>query len=334
MPLRKRITRQELQDKIGEYNIFAYYFGENFILHKGYNSVLRQDDRKSTSFFITENGTLLYNDFALGKKYDFVQFVMEKFGLKYYAALEQIAADFGLIKGSLTGNTIAKIKPIKQAKKPIKRQIKANVQTFKKHHLDYWSQYHITPQELKENNVYAITTFSVDGFTIPYTNELRFLFIIKDFNADGELEHYCKFYTPYSKEFKWVSYCPLKIMFGFNELPFKSDTLLICKSQKERIIAKKIFSDVVSLQSENKGSIDPAKFEFLKTKYKRIIYFGDNDKPGLRFCEYVKNEYNIETFNFPELLLTKHKVKDIGDFVTLWGVDNLKLYFIQNKILL
>ena len=330
MPLKQRITRQYLKDTIGEYNIFAYYFGSDFVINKGYNSVLRDDDHKSTSFFVTENGTLLYNDFALSKKYDFVQFVMEKFGVKYYAALELIDA---ALNSGATGNKVTKNKPSIRLKKPKKRQIIINVQAFKKQHIDYWQQFKITPEELKLNDVYAITTFSADDFTIPLTNELRFAFLIKDYDKQGELVYHTKIYTPYSQDYKWISYCPLNVMFGYVDLPFESDTLFISKSQKERLVVKKLFTDVVSLQSENKGSIDPAKMAILKSKYKRIIYFGDNDNPGLTFCDYVKTTYGIETYTFPTKLLTKLNIKDIGDFVHLWDVDNLAAYFKQIKIL-
>lgn len=334
MPLKQRITRDILKDKIGEYNIFAYYFGSEFKLKKAYNSALREDDHKSTAFFLTEHESILYNDFALSKKYDFVQFVMEKYGIKYYAAIEQIAADFGLIAGKLTGSKVAKIKPHKPIEKPIKRQITINTQTFKKQHIDYWAGYCITLQELKDNYVHAISSFSTEDFIIAKSNELRFAFLIKDIDEEGDVVFHPKFYTPFSDKFKWVSYCPLNVMFGYLDLTFESDTLFICKSQKERLIIKKLFKDVVSLQSENKGSIDPNKMLYLKSKFKRIIYFGDNDEAGLRFCEYIKKEYDyIETYTYPPDFFKKFKIKDIGDFVKTWGVESLELYFKRLKLL-
>ena len=328
--LKQYITREQLIEKIGEHNIFEYYFGP-FELGKSYNSVLRDDVHKSTGFFFSDNNTLLYNDFARSKRYDFVGFVMKKFGLKYREAMEQIAADFGLINGKQSNGKVAIIKPHKQPVKPQQKQITVFKQAFKKQHLDYWQEYGITEDELIQNNVLAIKKFEINGYKIPISNELRFAYLINTTdNLTGEDTSYVKIYTPYSLEYKWITNAPLDVMFGFNELPYISNTLFLCKAQKERLICLKFAKDVVSLQSENKGSIDSSIMEYLKKRYKRIIYFGDNDKPGLRFCKYLHETYNIETYHFPESWQEQFEIKDLADFVKKWGVEMFKTYLKMN----
>lgn len=327
MALKQNFTREYLKQHIGEQQIFNYYFGP-FELNKSYNSVLRQDYKKSTGFYITEHNSIIYHDFANSKKYDFVQFVMELFGLNYFNALQRIAADFGLLNGLPVSSKAAIIQPLKTLIKPQKKQITLNIQVYKPHHLKYWEHYHITPAELKQNEIYAVKNYKINGNDIPTDNNIRFAYIIHD-----EENTYVKIYTPFAEEYKWVTNSPLNIMFGYTSLSFSSDTLFICKAQKERIITLKLFTDCVSLQSENIGSVNAEQIDFLKTKYKRIIYFGDCDQPGLTFADYMQSTYGIEAYTFPPQFLTKFKIKDIADFVALWGVDSLAKYFKQVHIL-
>lgn len=325
--LKQRVTKDLLSEKFGEHNIFEYYFGP-FELNKSYNSVLREDKHKSTGFFYSDDNTLIYNDFARSKSYTFVTFVMKVLGLSYHAAIQQIAVDFGLTNGRLTNGIKPTLKALKQPVKRQKKQISIVKQAFKNQHLEYWNKFGITEQELINNNVLAVKNYSINDFNIPENNELQFAYLINDIDAATKEEAtYVKIYTPYSDNYKWVSNAPLNVMFGFTELPYISERLFICKAQKERLITLKLFTDVVSLQSENKGSIDGNAFRHLSEKYSNIIYFGDNDEPGVKFCQYIQETYNIKTYHFPPEWKGKFGIKDIADFVEKWGTEMLKTYF-------
>lgn len=326
MALKRKFTRAELIDAIGDQNIFEYYFEQEINLNKCYQSVLREDNNASTGFYLSEHGHLIYNDFA-GKKYDCVAFVAAKFGVTYYKAIDIIAVDFGLLKGVKSSNRAAKI--IKR--KPLVKQervIKIIAIPYNKFHLKFWSKYGVTEAELKENNIFAVDEMSINDWVVPkIENEIRFAYLIK---KDGN--SYLKIYSPFNKDFKWVSSAPMEAIFGIEELPHMSKTLLICKSQKERVIAKKLFSDVIAIQAENTGAITKEIVIQLGAQYDRIMYFGDNDAPGLKFCEYMSS-IGAEAFHFPESFLTKHKVKDIADFVALWGIEYFEKWCKTNKLL-
>lgn len=327
MALRKKFTRQKLIDAIGDQNIFEYYFEQEINLNKCYQSVLRSDNNFSTGFYLSEHGHLVYNDFATGKKLDCVAFVAAKFDISYYKAIDTIAIDFGLLEGIKSSNKKALI--IKRT--PLVKQervIKIIAIPYTGFHLAFWSVYGVTAAELKANNIYAVDELSINDWIVPKVDDdIRFAYLIKH-----EGNSYLKIYSPYNKEFKWVSSAPMEAIFGLETLPYMNKTLLICKSQKERVIAKKLFTDVIAIQAENTGAINKQIIEQLKKQYDRIIYFGDNDKPGLKYCEYMSS-IGAETHHFPERFLQKFNVKDIADFVALWQIENLKKYLTINKLL-
>lgn len=327
MALKKKYTRKELIDAIGDQNIFEYYFDQEINLNKCYQSVLREDHNFSTGFYLSEHGHLVYNDFATGKKLDCVAFVAAKFGITYYAAINTIAVDFGLIDGVKSSNRQALI--IKRT--PLVKQeriIKIIAIPFNAQGLTFWAQYGITEQELKENFVYQVDEMSINDWVVPkQPDEVRFAYLAK--SAD---KSYLKIYSPYNKEYKWVSSVPMEYIYGLNELSHMSKTLLIVKSQKERIIAKKLFSDVIAIGAENTGAINKQIIQQLKLQYDRIMYFGDNDKPGIKFCDYMTS-IGAESFHFPENFIVKFAVKDIADFVAKWKIPNFEKWCKINKLL-
>lgn len=329
MALKKNITKADLAKQFGDQNIFEYYFGYEINLSKCYKSVFRTDNNSSTGFYLDKNGYLVYNDFSTSEKLDFVAFVAKQHDLTYSQALEQIAIDFGVIEGKKTSDVVPSVKK----RKPLVKQekvIKILACPFTKEHLDYWAKYHVTEQELKENKVFAVCELNINGWTVPRNpTDISFGYLI----TDRKGKDYLKVYTPANTEYKWCSSSPNNLMFGITTLPKTSNILFICKSQKERIIVKKLFSDVVSLQLENSGSIDIEELAKLRKEYNHIIYFGDNDTAGIKFINEHMHKYVDKCYHFPPNFLTKFNIKDIADFVSLWGVENLEKYFKQQNII-
>lgn len=327
MALKKKFSRAELIDAIGDQNIFEYYFEQEINLNRCYQSVLREDNNFSTGFYLSQHGHLVYNDFATGAKLDCVAFVAAKFGVTYYKAIDIIAVDFGLLEGVKSSNKVAKI--IKRT--PLVKQervIKIIAIPYTAQHLEFWAKYGVIEAELKENDVFAVDEMSINDWVVPKAdNNIRFAYLAK-----GTEKSYLKIYSPYDKEWKWVSSVPMEYIYGLNELPHMSKTLLIVKSQKERIIAKKIFSDVIAIGAENTGAINKEIITQLKVQYDRILYFGDNDKPGLKFCEYM-TAIGAESFHFPENFIVKFSIKDIADFVAKWEIGNFEKWCKLNKLL-
>jgi hypothetical protein len=100
-----------------------------------------------------------------------------------------------------------------------------------KENLQFWKEYYISQDELEKHNIFPVNKLFINGFQVKNDNNYgRFAFLFQT-----PQKEYLKIYSPYEKDFKWISNCPLKIPFGHDGLEYKSDTLVITKSLKDMI---------------------------------------------------------------------------------------------------
>ena len=327
--LKKSIQEEDLLERVSDTDIFKKYFGD-FDYCTSYHSTFRKDDDPSTGFYVTSKGRVIYNDLhPEGESYSSIGFVMKLFGLSFGDALKKIWNELVLDNEGnekpleFKNNCLEKVKEDKEfaiIPKPV----------FSDEALEYWNRYSITEKELKENEVYEIKRVFINGKITPNKkDDLKFAYRIN--NGD---KSYLKIYTPSAKKFKWVGPVPLSCPFGWDELPFKSKTLIITKSQKDRIILKKFFTDVIALQNESLAALSEKQAQFLMTKYKRIILNFDCDKPGLKAANDFVKAYGWDTFTTPQTLWEEKKIKDCSDLVEEYGIEVLKKYLKKEKVLI
>lgn len=319
-------TREELLNKVDDASIFGYYFG-NFNFSKSYASKFRQDSNPSTGFYVNNRGRIIYNDLRTGEKLDCFAFVAKLHNINYGEAIQKIASDFGLT--GTKAKPAAIINAVKQSetvKKDTIIDITYNKWDFAA--LNYWKDYGITQEELEKNNVFNVATLKINGNFIPnYRLNLRFAYVINFKNKT-----YKKIYEPHAeKKYKWFNSIPLFIPFGYNELNYTTDTLIIQKSQKDRIITLKFHPDVIAVQNESKAALRDTTLNFLKTKYKRIVCIFDNDERGKEACQEY-SERGCECYHLPENLY-EQGIKDMGDVVKKWGLDTVKKWLKTNNII-
>lgn len=318
--LKKRITKEEILQKISSEDIFNRYFGPFECYRKSYPSIFRKDKNPSTGFFVNSSGDIVYSDLATGEKWGAISFVMKLFNISYFEALSKIEKDFNINKDSPIINKVRKILP-KEDK--IIQIVATNWDDLS---LNFWADYGITKDELESNNIYNISRLFINDFQIKNENNLpRFAYHLID---DGR--EYLKIYSPYDKKFKWVTNCPLKIPFGVKDLPSKSDTLIITKSLKDMIVCRKFFSDVIALQNESLAAFDEEILLPVINNYKNVIFWFDCDNAGIEALEKYK-EKGFTTFHFPKKFNDKFGVKDPSDFVKKWGLDYFKIFLKQNE---
>lgn len=325
-----RIDEEWLLSRLNPSTIFRLYHGD-FMLGKVYPSVFRKDKDPSCGFFIHKGtGALLYNDIAQGEKLNCIQFVMKLYDLKYYAAINKIAADFGLIEG----NKIVSDEWLKESdefEEEIKREevlIQFIHRPFTKEDLEYWAQYEITKQELEKENIFSVESLFLNKREIKnFRNEVRFAYPI---HQNGETK--VKIYTPYSKTIKWLSSIPNDWCFGLNGLKFESDTVFITKSRKDELVLKKIFTDVISVQNESEQSLPKHVIEFLNDHYKNKVMVFDADPPGVKACKKF-NDKGFGYFNTPRQDFEKYSITDPSDFVKAYSVDLLREEFKKKNLL-
>ena len=91
----KKVTREFLLEHNTEETYMQNYLGVP--VKKGlFISPIRHDKRPTASFFRSRDGALLFHDFGIGFKADFVGVVRQLFNLSYNQALNKIASDLGL----------------------------------------------------------------------------------------------------------------------------------------------------------------------------------------------------------------------------------------------
>lgn len=274
--LKRKITETELYEKIDTYSMFNFYFGK-FELNKKYRSAFRRDEEPSTGFFVGKSGRLVYRDIATGEVYEPVQFVMKAYSMSYHEAIEKIAKDFGLVKGKDNSLRAKLVSNAEKLTEKLKKNFSIDAVSFKEHHLEYWKQFGISEKELIENKVIAVDNIYIDSILndkiidrkviTGKADELQFAYVV---SYKGRIS--LRLYAPLAdKKYKWMGDLGQKDLFGFDELPFKSDTLIITKGQKDRIIWKKFCTDVVATQNESHQALSKEDAEFLKANTKEYL---------------------------------------------------------------
>lgn len=333
MPLKigeERVNKDDVYKKIDDAQIFGFYFGP-FKFRTTYPSVFRRDRNPSTGFYINKNGRIIYNDIATGEKLDAFAFVGKLHGLDYGEAVRKVALDFGVIKGDRSPLiSLESLKKPNQLEEQLKKEttIEITYDKWSYDYLHYWEEYGIEKKELEENDVFPISKLYINHKFIPnFRGNLRFAYIL-----NYKENCYKKIYEPFAeKRYKWFNNIPLYLPFGFNTLPKKDDTLIITKSQKERIIFLKYFNEVIALQNESVGALRDSTLEYLKSKYKNIFLFFDIDKTGLENAsKYL--ERGVTPIYLP-LNLEEKGIKDCGDFVKTFGLKKFEQFLIYNKVI-
>jgi hypothetical protein len=321
------LTKDYILSKVSAREIFKYYFGD-FKIASIYSCPFRKDKNPSFGFLISKEGEIFARDFASKQTYDIVRFVSELYSLSFKDALEKIANDFNIIRtNSFLFDNIKskKIYNVDEYKKEKLIQIKPREYT--KEDLLFFKKIHINKKELIENNIYSWESAWVNKTELYNNEQLRFAIYEKDLELKKE---YFKLYQPYANKGKWYNNIPIGHPFGINDLPFLSDTLIISKSFKERIILKKFFTDVIATQNESLNAV--LDIIDITKNYKRIVVIWDSDKPGVEACIKVTKKYGWDYWNVPNYLL-KNNIKDIAEYVEKFGLNPLEKRLIENKIL-
>ena len=322
----QKLTADFVLDKIDEAEIFSAYFGE-FSFKKTYPSVFRRDRNPSTGFYINKSGKIIYNDIATGEKLDCFAFVAKSFNLTYGGAVYKVACDFGLIDcGDAKILSKRKIKKAEIATEEIKKEtvIEITPDSWTPGYLKFWEELSISQQELEPEKVYPVRKLFINGKLIPnYSKDIRYAYIVE---ANGK--SYKKIYTPYAEggKFKWITNIPLYIPFGIDSLPLRDDRVIVTKSQKDRILLKKFFSDVIATQNESPSAMTDKTIAWLDKRYRTKIINYDCDEAGLRSSQYFINKGFTPLF-VPDIAYQKHGIKDFADFVKHYGLPKLEAYF-------
>lgn len=100
-------------------------------------------------------------------------------------------------------------------------------------------------------------------------------------------------------------------------LPKQGDYLVVTKSLKDTMTLYNLGIPAIAPISEN-CFLSEAQYNKLKDRFKNIIVFYDNDRPGLRAMISIRKRFPLIK---PIWIPLKYKTKDISDFYAKYKHD-------------
>lgn len=317
-----KVTREFLLSNNNEETYMSYYLG--IPVSKGlFCSPLRQDRHTTCSFFRGKSGRLYFKDFATGECLAFENVVMKLYNCSYHKALNIIAKDFGLIKG-----TNPETKPIIKQKRFINDKqtfIQIEQKDFSEEELKWWLQYGITKSILNKYRVFSCKTVFLNGSVFsqstPKCPSYGYYF--------GKKEHVeqWKIYYPKRTDYRFIGNISTKTIQGYRQLPKSGKLLVITKSLKDCACLYSMGISAVAPQSETQFISDTI-LEDLKQRFEKIVLLFDLDETGIKFSKKIKKEY---PFIKVTLLPRTKRCKDISDYYKKYGREET-LNMIKQKL--
>ncbi len=298
-----------------EYDIFRYYLGKNFEIGKVIKSPLRKDTNPSFGIFRSnKDNVLLFKDFGTGETGDCVKLVSLLLNINYKQALEDIYNNVVL------NNNI----PITEIGEKVSKSPKDSYTTilikerkFNKYDEEYWSQYGITEEDLKNGLICPISKFWINEKVFEFSNKPPNIgYAIRIFDR-------YKIYMPLSSNNRFLTNANSYYIYGYELLPEGIENLIITKSAKDCLVLKKYGIYSISTQSETQD-IPEVIINTLKSRFKNIAILYDNDTTGINNASKISAKYG-----FKKIFIDDYwKCKDISDFRKMWGY-NITMYYAE-----
>lgn len=307
------LTKQYLLSKHSQETYLEYYLGTS--IKKGLiKSPLRNDSKPTCSFYVNKQGDLIFKDFSGHFSGNFIDVVMFKYNCSYYKALRIIAKDFGLIMKNKDAKPI-KIKESKTKFEVVKSCIiQVTIKEFSQTELKWWAQYNIDKGMLKFYNIYSCKHVFLNGelFTSSTTNTPSYGFYYGKNSNDEEL---WRIYYPTKKQYRFISNWKNHLIQGIKQLPKTGNLLVITKSMKDVMTLRSLGVYSIAPCSEN-SFLTESQLEKLKSRFKYIVLFYDNDLPGISNMNKIRKIHNIPCVWLPR----NTKAKDISDYCKIYGI--------------
>lgn len=320
----KELTKELIESKISQETLISNYYGVP--IKKGLFCAKHRTDSHPTCCYYKRNGRIYIKDFGSDYYGDWIYVVEQKFNCNYYDALAIAANDFDIQKIPHLNKNKVKIsnESLSENKQSI---IRVEIRDFQQYELDWWNKFGISLQTLKKFRVFSCKNIWINDHIIHLetNNQLVFGYYggIKD-----DIEQW-KLYWPNNKKYKWLSNRDSSQLQGARMLPKSGgDLIIIQKSLKDVMLLYEFGIPSIAPNSENLFLSDEQLMK-LKSKFKRIIVWYDNDAPGKAYLEKIKKEHpELDYFYIPE----DFKEKDFSDFYKKYGKDEATKFL--NKYIL
>jgi len=303
-------------DNLNESAILKHYF-PNFKGTGKYISNLRCDDKNESMHITVRGGRIIISDFGrtdcIGLTV--LNYVKKLTGIEDYGDLVcKIAYD---MKDNLNVPTSTFKLKLEEKQPPLIRYKSREYFSWKKDE-EFWQP--LLKSVERDDLIAAFKFFNIKFADYYWINSLGLKAQEENPTYVYVIKKYCKLYSPFSTDFKWVSNVPKNEIFGYQQLPKRGKLLIIDKSLKDVLVNYFIGIPSISLPSES-VFIPIEILKELLTRFEQIVIHTDNDRSGTLAAEQFSKEYNLDYYLFNE-----EDTKDNFEFIRKYDLQTLKEY--------
>lgn len=299
---------------IREADIAAYYLGVKSIPCL-IASPLRQDRRPSFSLFSNDGEEVGFLDYSTREHGSILDLLMKIWNCSFVEAKKRIANDMGDAKLNISvgkGSYANRI-PVRTSSGI---DLQCRVREWRDYDIEYWNSYGISLKWLKYADVYPISHKIVIKDDISYA-----------FGADKYAYAYVEFkegrttlkiYQPFNtRGYKWATGTDRSVWSLWTKIPKQGNNLIISSSLKD-CLNLWANTGIPSICMQGEGyQPKPHVIEELKSRFKNIIVFYDNDEAGEKDSDFLVEKYKLKKVSIPVDL----GVKDPSDLYKKYGKD-------------
>ncbi len=328
----KSFSKEDILERITEYDIYRYYAGVPFKVNVPFSSPLRSGDKEPSFLISNRHGFYHHVDFADSRyRGDAFAFVQQKYNADFSTAKRIINQDFNL--GLDTGELSQEYKKItseyhqpKMVEKHY-RNIQVTPKKFSSSELRWWASYYQGLSDLKAEEVYSVKDAYVDKTRVGLgKDEMVFGYLYQ--------EKHWKIYRPLAtqKGKKWMSSVPIDMVDGIDDIKDWKQ-VVVTKSKKDKMVLRKVLPNVIAVQNETLVALSDELIKKLKQVPDVYINY-DCDKPGIKNSLIVTKEFGFKHINVPgKYLEGEPPVKDFADMARYHHLHSVADYFKQKNLI-
>ena len=308
-------TPEKLMESINNgWDIFEREL-EDFQVGVNISNPFTEDNTPSARVKQSSSGLwLLYTYNDGGKRYNAIQFIQKKYGLRYLEAINYIQNNIKL------DPVILKKEKLQKKKRNINIQVNKIVYT--KEHEDYFN----LPSDFleQEMQIFAIESYYLNGHLIKAEENL--LFAYEYLNPEGERERgKYKILTlgpNVEKKDKWKNNIPFNNFFYIFKIN-NGDKVYVCKSNKDASICQYLgYKSIAVLNEGSHGIIEGLKELMLNFPSTEFILFLGADTQAMQTMKEVQKEINLKSIFTPVQYLPY--INDLHGYYLEFGLEKTK----------
>lgn len=316
--VKDNLTTANILKKVSEADIFKAYCKNFKFIGIKFSSELREDPDPSA--IISEFGDRLwYKDFGEDiKSVDCFGYIMRKHTLSFLQALNKVNTDFNIGLQSYVEHSSTPI-PVRNVETnnfsinngssfgTTGKVIIPIYRDWLDYDVKYWKDnYYIDLNRARYFDIGPVSARIIDDKRITLEFPSYCYYVDTEYGVK-----YYKFYSPFSKKFKWVSNCKSHHYLGMNHLPWVGEKVVITKSLKDVAVLSIFGLPAIAPQSEGQV-ISEEWYNRLKRRFKTLYILYDNDKAGVKGTIKTLEHYpDIIPIFVPE----ESGEKDISDYL-------------------